>query len=89
MTDGRRSEGDPQRAGFGDRYSRIAGYYVRGTIAERCRWGAAAVGEHQSARLLGYTSRPDTNTKRTCGGEVQIVIAPARRCCSVYQSVYQ
>jgi hypothetical protein len=31
----------------GDRYpGRSPGYYVRVTIAERCRWGAAAVGEH-------------------------------------------
>ena len=49
----RRSEGDPDRAGFCDRFPRIAGLYGRETIAERCRAGAAAVGEHGSDRLLG------------------------------------
>src|SRR5580704_11118668 len=53
LTNDRRSEGDPDRADFCDRFPRIAGAYVRETIAERCRSGAAAVGEHRSARLLG------------------------------------
>ena len=49
----RRSEGDPDRAAFCDRFPRIANAYVRETIAERCRSGAAAVGEHYPDRLLG------------------------------------
>jgi len=53
LSNDRRSEGDPQRANFGDRFPRIAGLYVRETIAGRCRWGAAAVGEHYSDRLPG------------------------------------
>ena len=53
LTNDRRSEGDPDRAGFCDRFPRIAGVYVRKTIAERCRSGAAAVGEHWSDRLPG------------------------------------
>src|SRR5580692_11792414 len=53
LSNDRRSEGDPDRAGFCDRFPRIAGAYVRETIAERCRSGVAAVGEHRSARLLG------------------------------------
>jgi len=48
----RRSEADPQRADFCDRFPRIAAPYVRETIAERCRCGAAAVGDHYSDRLL-------------------------------------
>ena len=42
----RRSEGDPQRAAFGDRFPRIAGHYVRETIAESRRCGSAAAGDH-------------------------------------------
>jgi flagellin-specific chaperone FliS len=53
----RRSEGDRQRAGFCDRFPRIAGIYVRETIAERCRWRAAAVGEHYSDRLPAMATR--------------------------------
>src|SRR5271168_4854243 len=46
LTNDRRSEGDPDRAAFCARLPRIANAYVRETIAERCRSGAAAVGEH-------------------------------------------
>jgi len=51
MTNDRRSEGDPQRAAKsyedqGRSLPGVARYYVRETIVERCRWGAAAVGEH-------------------------------------------
>src|SRR5580658_2251577 len=53
LTNDRRSEGDPDRAAFCDRFPRIADAYVRETIAERCRSGSAAVGEHWSDRLLG------------------------------------
>jgi len=52
LSNDRRSEGDPQRADCGDRFPRIAGLYVRETIAGICRWGAAAVGDHYSDRLL-------------------------------------
>ena len=55
MTNDRRYEGDPRRADFCDRFPRIAGAYVRETIAESCRRGSAAVGEHWSDRLLGST----------------------------------
>ena len=41
-----------QRADFCDRFPRIAVFYVRERIAERCRCRAAAVGEHGSDRLL-------------------------------------
>ena len=51
LSNDRRSEGDPDRAAFCDRFPRIAGAYVRETIAESCRSGAAAVGEHCSDRL--------------------------------------
>ena len=37
LTHDRRSEGASHRAAFCDRYPRIAGAYVRETIAERCR----------------------------------------------------
>jgi hypothetical protein len=53
LTNDRRSEGGPDRAAFCDRFPRIADAYVRETIAERCRAGAAAVGEHWSDRLPG------------------------------------
>jgi flagellar secretion chaperone FliS len=53
LANDRRSEGDPQRADFRDRFPRIAGYYGRETIAERCRCGSAAAGEHSADRLPG------------------------------------
>ena len=53
LSNDRRSEGDPDRAAFCDRFPRIAGAYGRETITERCRSGATAVGEHCSGRLLG------------------------------------
>src|ERR1700733_3392346 len=53
LTNDRRSEGVPDRAGLCDRFPRISDGYVRETIAERCRSGAAAVGEHWSDRLPG------------------------------------
>src|SRR3984957_19864410 len=56
LTKDRRSEGDPDRAAFCDRFPRIADAYVRETIAERCRSGAAAVGERCSDRLLSTHS---------------------------------
>ena len=62
MSNDRRSEGDPDRAAFCDRFPRIAGLYGRETIAERCRSGAAAVGEHCSHRLLVIT-----HDKHACG----------------------
>ena len=56
LADGRRSEGDPDRAASCDRFPRIADAYVRETIAGRCRSGAAAVREHQPDRLLASPS---------------------------------
>src|SRR5712675_515212 len=44
LTNDRRHEGAPHRADFCDRYATHSGYYVSETIAEICRWGAAAVG---------------------------------------------
>jgi len=69
VTNGRRHEGDPQRADFCDRFARIVSTYVSERIAKRCRCGAAAVGDHWSHRLL-----------LSCGGtgEREAVAAPAQ-----------
>jgi flagellin-specific chaperone FliS len=58
LSHARRSEGDPQRAAtsYEDQGrsfpGRSPGHYVRETIAESSRCGPAAVGEHDSGRLL-------------------------------------
>ena len=59
LSNDRRSEGAPHRAGFRDRFPRIAGIYERETIAERCRCGAAAAGDHCSDTLLGAVELTD------------------------------
>ncbi len=52
MAPDRRSEGDPQRADFDDRFPRIAGYYGGETMVEGCRCGSNAAGDQGPPRLL-------------------------------------
>jgi hypothetical protein len=46
LTNERRREGDPQRADFRDRVAPHSTSHVSERIAERCRCGSAAAGDH-------------------------------------------